>query len=169
MKHGSELEVIMNPIPWCPETFIYSRTHGNTAVLTVESSSDPHILYCPTFLILNTFLPMLTPLLHSRTDGCYPEITFATTYAPPQGGLPTLSRWLERVLRQIGIRQDHVHLSVKPQDLHSHHCFAALLVVEADPAVPFAEEVITATSTDEALSVQIAAHKMTTKRLLAQF
>ena len=77
--------------------------------------------------------------------------------------------WLERVLRQIGIRQAHVHLSVKPQDLHSHHCFAALLVVEADPVVPFAEEVITATSTDEALSVQIAAHKMTTKRLLAQF
>ena len=57
---------------------------------------------------------------------------------------------------------------MKPRDLHSHHCFAALLIVETDPIVPFAGEIVTAISTNEALSVQIAAHKMS-KRLLAQF
>ena len=61
--------------------------------------------------------------------------------------------WLEHVLEQIGIEQDHVNLSVKARDFHEHHCFTALLVVEADPAIPFAGGIVTATSTDDTLSV----------------
>ena len=40
---------------------------------------------------------------------------------------------------------------MKARDFHEHHCFTALLVVEADPAIPFAGGIVTATSTDDTL------------------
>ena len=76
--------------------------------------------------------------------------------------------WLESILKQIGISQDLVDLTVMPQHTSEHCCYSAMLVVKTDPTIPFPGEIVTALSTDGALCAQMAAYKMI-KRMLAHF